>query len=114
MFNPIENYEQRKDPRVSLEFPVRISVGSQITVQGHLKDLSLNSAFIKIKNNIFLKTGDEVGFAILSSPNDTDALMQGSAHISRFVPGEGFAIYFSKMDDASQKYLKKLLPKTGI
>lgn len=114
MINPIDNKEQRRDPRVISEFPVMISVGSQITVQGHLKDLSLNSAFIKIKNNIFLKSGDEVGFAIQSSPSDADALIEGLACISRIVPGEGFAIYFSKIDEASLKYLKKLLPKLGM
>ena len=106
--------EQRRDQRVSLEFPIKISVGSQITVQGQLKDLSLNSAFIKIKNNIFINTGDEVGFTIQAEPDDDTIVMQGSACISRIVPGEGFAIYFSKMDDDSLKYLKKLLPKSGI
>jgi len=111
MINPMGNNEQRRDPRVNSEFPVKISVGSQITVQGQLRDLSLNSAFIKIKNNIFLNTGDEVGFAIQSSPEDDTIIMQGSACLSRIVPGEGFAIYFSKMDDESLKYLKKLLPK---
>ena len=113
MFNPIENNEQRRDTRVSLEFPVKISVGSQITVQGHLKDLSLNSAFIRIKSSVFLKSGDEVGFAIQTSP-DEEPVIQGLARISRFVPGEGFAIYFSKMDDSSLKYLKKLLPKAVL
>ena len=102
------------DPRTSLEFPVRISVGSQITVQGQLKDLSLNSAFIKIKSTVFLKAGDEVGFAIQTSPDEEEASIQGLARISRFVPGEGFAIYFSKMDDDSLKCLKKFLPKSGI
>ena len=114
MFNPTENREQRRDPRVNLEFSVRISVGSQITVQGYLKDLSLNSAFITIKNNIFLKTGDEVGFVIQSSPQDAEILMEGLARISRIVPGEGFAIYFSNMDDSSLKNLKKFLQKSGI
>lgn len=114
MINPIDNREQRRDPRVISEFPVRISVGTQITVQGQLRDLSLNSAFIRIKNNIFLNTGDEVGFAIQSSPDDVDTLMQGVARISRIVPGEGFAIYFSKMDENSIKCLKKLLQKSGI
>jgi hypothetical protein len=111
MYNPLGNNEQRRDPRVSLEFPVKISVGTQITVQGQLKDLSLNSAFIKIKNSIFLNSGDEVGFAIFSSPEDEEPIVEGTACISRFVPGEGFAIYFSKMNDDSLKNLKKLLPK---
>jgi len=114
MFNPTGNNDQRRDPRVNSEFPVRISIGSQITVQGYLKDLSLNSAFIRIKNNIFLKTGDELGFAIQASPEDTDALVEGVARISRIVPGEGLAIYFAKIDDNSLKHLKKLLSKPGI
>jgi hypothetical protein len=111
MFNPSGNNEQRRDPRISSEFPVRISIGSQITVQGYLKDLSLNSAFIRIKNNIFVKAGDDLGFAIQASPDDADALVEGTARISRIVPGEGLAIYFSKMSDNSLKNLKKLLSK---
>ena len=111
MVNPMGSNEQRSNPRVSSELPVKISVGSQLTVQGYLRDLSLNSAFIRIKNNIFLSTGDEVGFSIQPSAEDETIVMQGSACISRIVPGEGFAIYFSKLDDDSLKYLKKLLPK---
>ncbi len=111
MIDPIKNNEQRREPRLNTEFIVMISVGSQVTVQGQLKDISLSSAFIKIKSNIFLKTGDEIRFAIQSSPDDVHPLMQGSARVSRFVPGEGFAIYFSKMDDASAKYLKRFLQK---
>ena len=107
------NREQRSQQRVSVEFPVTIRVGSQITVKGQLKDLAINSAFIKIKNNIYLTINDEVGFEIQCSNEATDVI-KGSARLSRMVPGEGFAIYFTQIDDDSTKCLKKILQKVGI
>ncbi len=104
--------EQRKDPRVVSELPASISVGSQLTVQGVLKDLSLKSAFIKIKNNIFLKSSDEIGFTIQCSENVNDVI-QGLARVSRVAVGEGLVIYFIKMDEASLVRLKKHLQKSG-
>ena len=106
--------DKRGQQRVELEIPVAISVGSQITIKGQLKDLSVNSAFITIKNNIYLNVNDEIGIAIQSSPDDTSVQIQGSARISRIVPGEGFAVYFTKLDDDSLKCIKKLLLKLGL
>jgi len=106
--------DKRGQQRVELEIPVAISVGSQITIKGQLKDLSVNSAFITIKNNIYLNVNDEIGIAIQSSPDDASVLIQGSARISRIVPGEGFAVYFTKLDDDSLKCIKKLLLKLGL
>ncbi len=104
------NNEQRGQPRISVEFPATISVGSQLTVKGQLKDLSLNSAFIKIKNSIFLNVNDEIGITIQCSSNDEETI-QGLARISRMVPGEGFVVYFTKIDDNSLKHIKKILQK---
>ena len=109
MTYPIGANEQRSQPRVSVEFPVTISVGSQLTVKGLLKDLSLSSAFIRIKNNIYLNINDEIGISIQCSPTDTEVMIQGMARISRIVPGEGFAVYFTKVEDDSLKQIKKLL-----
>ena len=111
----MENYkgmnDQRSQPRVSVELPATITVGSQITVKGQLKDLSLNSAFIRIKNSLYLNINDEIGISIQSSPEDERVVIQGTARISRMVPGEGFAVYFTKIDEDSIKYIKKLLQK---
>jgi len=113
MSYPIGSSDQRGLPRVNVELPVTVSVGSQLTVKGYLKDLSLSSAFIRIKNNIFLSINDEIGITIqYPSTNDEEIEIKGMARISRMVPGEGFAVYFTKIDDESQKYIKKLLPKT--
>jgi|CXWL01.1.fsa_nt_gi hypothetical protein len=103
---PIKNKDLRNDPRVNSDLPASISVGSQLTVKGQLKDLSLKSAFITIKNNIFLNIGDEVGFSIQCSSNVED-MIKGLARISRIVPGEGLVVYFTKMDDSSLNCLKK-------
>jgi hypothetical protein len=110
----MDHHEQRSQPRVTVEFPVTVSVGSQITVKGMLKDLSLSSAFIRIKNNIYVSINDEIGIVIqLTSSEETD-LIQGTARISRMVPGEGFAVYFTKIDDDSMKNIKKILQKSGL
>lgn len=110
----IGNNEQRGEPRVNVEFPATISVGSQLTVKGQLKDISLNSAFIKIKNNIYLNINDEIGITIQCSSEDASVQIQGMARISRIVPGEGFAVYFTKIDEDSLKHIKKLLLKAGF
>jgi hypothetical protein len=112
MANQLGGHDQRGQQRVSVDFPATISVGSQLTVKGQLKDISLNSAFVTIKNNIYLNVNDEIGIAIQSSPNDTTVQIQGLARISRIVPGEGFAVYFTKIDDDSLKCIKKLLQKS--
>ena len=101
--------EQRQESRVGLELPVQISVGSQLILQGMLKDISAKSAFIIMKSSVYLQNNDEVGFSIRLSPdNDTD-LIEGSARISRISVGEGMAIYFTKMDDNSMGRLRGLL-----
>ena len=114
MAYPSSSSEQRGQPRINVEFPATISIGSQLTVRGQLKDLSLSSAFVKIKNNIYLNINDEIGIAIQNSADDATILFQGLARISRIVPGEGFAVYFTKLDDDSTKAIKKLLPKTSF
>ncbi|MBF0594793.1 MAG: PilZ domain-containing protein [Candidatus Omnitrophica bacterium] len=103
------NNNQRRDVRVSSELPATISVGSQLTLKGQLKDLSLKSAFIRIKNNVYFQLNDEVGFAIQESEDETRIIIEGVARISRIALGEGLAIYFTKMEDASVKRLKELV-----
>ena len=100
---------QRQSQRVTLSLPIQISYGSQITVQGHIKDLSLKSAFIVIKNSVFMQLNDEVGFSILRSASSAEIIAQGTACISRLVAGEGIAIYFMKMDEASTNRIKELV-----
>ncbi|MBF0512032.1 MAG: PilZ domain-containing protein [Candidatus Omnitrophica bacterium] len=104
--------EQRSQPRFSVDFPVTIKVGTQLTVKGQIKDLSGSSAFIKIKNNIYLNVNDEVGI-VIQTALDEDAVLEGTAHISRIVPGEGFAVYFTKINEASTKWLKKFIQQAG-
>ncbi len=104
------NYDhQRQAARVALNFPITISMGSQITIAGELKDLSLKSAFIKVRNSIYLQVNDEIAFAIKRTTDSTDDLVCGSACISRIAPGEGMAIYFTKMEKDSTTRLKELV-----
>lgn len=109
MLNQIGNNERRRDQRVSLEMAVQISVGSQITVSGALKDLSLGSAFIKLKSNIFLNVGDEVTMTLETPDIENTSGINILARISRSIPAEGFAVYFLSMDENSLSGLKKIL-----
>ena len=101
--------EQRQESRVGLELPVQISVGSQLTLHGMLKDVSAKSAFITMKSSVYLQNNDEVGFLIRLSPDSDTNIIEGLARISRIAVGEGMAIYFTKMDDGSVSRLRDLL-----
>lgn len=101
--------DQRSESRVSLELPAQIMVGTQLVLNGTLKDLSLRSAFITMKSSVYMKLNDEVGFSIHRATGNQATLLHGWARISRIVVGEGLAIYFTSMDDASAARLKKLL-----
>ncbi|MDE2028845.1 MAG: PilZ domain-containing protein [Candidatus Omnitrophica bacterium] len=109
----MRNNEQRSQPRVNLEIPATISIGSQLSVKGQLKDLALNSAFIKIKNILYLNVNDEIGITIEGYAEDPNAKIAATARISRIVPGEGFAVYFTQVDEESLKCIKKLLQKSN-
>ena len=114
MGNQMENNEQRGEPRVNVDLPASISVGSQLTVKGQLKDISLNSAFIKIKSNLYLNINDEIGITIQCSTDNADEVIHGLARISRLEPGEGYAVYFTQIDENSLKQIKMLFQKSGI
>ncbi len=101
--------DRRREGRVALNLPARISVGSQLSLQGKLKDLSFKSAFIAMKNSVYLDMNDEVGFSIQRFPGDGSRLIQGLARVSRVVAGEGLAIYFTRVDEASSSLLRELL-----
>ncbi len=107
------NNDQRRDVRVSVDFPVKLSIGTQLTVEGRLRDLSAKSAFIRVRHSVFLSMNDEVGVAIQCSATNADDVVQGRARISRIDPGEGVAVYFTKMDSASEERLKAFLQKQG-
>jgi hypothetical protein len=109
MAYPLRTNEQRQESRVGVELPVRIMFGTEIFLQGQLKDLSLKSAFFALQSKLYLQPNDEIGFAIFRSQNDTTDYIQGHGRISRIVVGEGLAIYFTKLDDASTGRLKELL-----
>jgi len=103
------NNNQRRDNRINSSLPAQIRIGTQLSLQGRLKDLSLKSAFIILRNSVYLKTNDEVGFAIQRSLDNAADLIEGQARISRIAAGEGLAIYFTKMDPVSTGRLQELL-----
>ena len=101
------NNNQRDTQRLSLSIPIDLMFGTQITLRGQVKDLSPKGAFVLIKSSVHMATSDELEFNI-SVPGNADACIHGTARISRVAPGEGIAVYFTKMDDASKGYLQKL------
>jgi hypothetical protein len=101
--------EQRQESRVEIDLPAQISVGSQLVLQGRLKDISLKSAFIIMKSSVYLKVNDEVGFAVQRVAGDKDNFIQGMACVSRIAVGDGMAVYFTRMDERSTGRLKALL-----
>ena len=112
MHHPEAYNNQRQTQRVALSLPIQISYGSQITVLGQIKDLSLKSAFVRIKNSVFIQSGDEIGLTIGSSSSGSDEGIQVLARVSRIVGGEGFAVYFTKIDDNALDRIQKLLQKS--
>lgn len=110
MNNPNIRREQRRDARTQSEVPVSIIIGTQLTVQGHLRDVSMKSAFIRMKNNIFIAVNDEIEFAIQCS-QDKEDVVHGKGCIARIEKGEGFGIYFTEMDAQSEQKLKALIEK---
>jgi hypothetical protein len=109
MAYPLRTNEQRQELRIGVELPVRIMIGTEIFLQGQLKDLSLKSAFVALQSKLYLQPNDAIDFAIFRSQNDTADFIQGQGRISRIVVGEGLAIYFTKLDEASTGRLKELL-----
>ncbi|MBF0619097.1 MAG: PilZ domain-containing protein [Candidatus Omnitrophica bacterium] len=108
MAYPVQSSEQRQSQRVDADLPVEISIGSQLVLQGKLKDVSLRSAFIILKGSVYFQMNDEVGFTIQCVPGNESKVIHGQARISRIAPGEGIVIYFTRMDDGSTTRLKKL------
>jgi hypothetical protein len=104
MFN-----NQRNTQRINVFLPIQLSFGTQIVLQGQMKDLSAKSTFVIIKSSIHMECNDDLTFLIENLPNNIEGSIQGSARISRVVPGEGIAIYFTKMDEKSAANLQRLM-----
>jgi hypothetical protein len=102
-------FDHRIAPRVSIVHPIQISFGIQIVLQGQIKDISLKSAFILIKSSIHMTLNDKLSFQLENLPNQIEGSIKGNARISRIVPGEGIAVYFVDMDEASTQRLQRLI-----
>jgi hypothetical protein len=102
--------DQRRERRVGCALQAQISIGSQLSIHGQLKDLSLKSAFIVMKSSLYLQTNDAVTFEFQPvNSNDPSNRIQGEGRISRISAGEGMAIYFTRMEESSTNRLKNFL-----
>ena len=102
---------RRQNPRRNTEASVELIIGSQVTLKGQLKDISPKSAFIKIRQSVFMQLNDELQFLIKFASQNGDNTVEGDARISRIAPGEGIAVYFTRLEDGSSGRLKELLEK---
>ena len=102
---------QRQNNRIPSNLPIHLSVGSQLTFQGYLKDISLISAFVRVQNRVYLEPHEELKFSIKRHSGQEDQSIEGRARISRIADGEGIAIYFTQMDQASTERLRQLVTK---
>jgi hypothetical protein len=107
MHQPDSYKNQRQTQRVPVNLTIKMSFGSQVTLTGRIKDLSLKSAFILVKSSVHMDMNDEISFVIEHPADSTQQGVQGQARISRVAAGEGIAIYFIKLDDASMTLLKQ-------
>lgn len=108
MVYPSSFKEQRKEARVNTQSSVLISIGTQLSFQGQLRDLSMNSAFVVAKDSIFLEAGDAITLSFPMASANTEDPLKVFACVSRMVKGEGFAVYFTKMTDSVKEELQKL------
>ena len=98
---------QRQSQRVPISLSVKISFGSQVTLTGRIRDLSLKSAFIIVKSGVHMQLNDEISFVIEHPSENSQKGVEGLARISRVAAGEGIAVYFIKMDEASSNLLRQ-------
>lgn len=101
---------KRQNQRTSVNLPIQLNVGTQVSFQGYVKDLSLMSAFVKTSNKVYLKAHEELSFSIKRGNSDENSI-NGQARVSRIAEGEGIAIYFTQMDQASTDQLRQLIAR---
>lgn len=99
----------RQFPRIIVSLPILLKIDAQITLTGQIKDLSIKSAFVRIKSSVHMAVNDEFYFTIQTTTTPDGPVIEGKAHISRIVKEEGIGIYFESMDDASAKRLKEFV-----
>ena len=107
MHQPDSYKNQRQNQRVPISLSAKISFGSQVTLTGRIRDLSLKSAFIIVKAGVPMQLNDEIAFVIEHPSDNSQKGVEGLARISRVAAGEGIAVYFIRMDEASLNLLRQ-------
>ena len=100
---------RREDRRVPASLPIELKLDAQVTVQGKLKDISPNSAFVQMRESVYMRLNDELKFFIRRVGADLTQGIAGTGRISRIVQGEGIALYFTELDKDSSAQLNELL-----
>lgn len=104
--------ERRKSPRVAVDVPVRLSVGSE-SLPGRLRDICRDAALVEVHGNCEL--GADVSL-VFELPED-DGPLQVSGRIIRLAAGDGdsqgVAILFSDLQPAAEGRIEMFLHRQG-
>jgi len=102
-------HNRREDRRVASNLPIELKLDAQVTVQAKLKDISPNSAFVQMRESVYMRLNDELKFFIKRVGGDLATGIAGTGRISRIVQGEGIALYFTELDKEASAQLAELL-----
>jgi len=100
---------RRQERRVSANLAVELKVDSQVTVTGTLKDLSPRSAFVQMRESVYMRLHDELQFFIQRAGGDLTRGIRGRGRITRIAEGEGIAIHFTDLEKSSVAHLEQVL-----
>lgn len=103
---------RRQHYRQNSNNPIELSFGSQVMLQGQLKDISNKSAFIALRSSVYFQQEDSLTFRIPFPENENLEIL-GEARISRISPGEGIAIYFINLDAKTTNTLEQFILKSS-
>ena len=100
---------RRKERRVNSSLPVELKIDEQVTVTGMLKNISPRSAFVQLRESVYMQMHDELQFFIKRAGNDASRTIRGRGRVTRIAAGEGIGIYFLDLEKSSVPQLEEIL-----
>lgn len=82
-----------------------------MTILAHVRDISLKSVFVPMKNSFYIQKNAVIDFSIKEISQNEEDVIKGSGVISRIAENEGIAILFIQMKEDSLNHLKNLVEK---
>ena len=104
--------DRRKSPRVTVDVPVRLTVGKE-SVPGRLRDICRDAALVEIHRECALGTTVSLMFGL----DDDAAPLQVSGEVIRLAPGDGdaraVAVLFRDLHPAAEGRIDMFLHRQG-